>query len=211
MQDKVIEGDEAFFTKELSPYQFQVTNPAGDMNELLKFYHDPKKPSDGKDLDWAMAEFRERISPDYLNPGEAHKFRDETWSEFLHGGKFAYTYNNRIRVQLDIIIDELAKHPGTRQAIIEVHNNLLDINSLGGQSRVPCSMHYQLLIREEKVDMIYVMRSSDFLTHFGYDNWLAIKLQVYIAACLDREVGRYTYMTGSLHAYYKDMKAKGIF
>ena len=39
MQDKVIENDEDFFTKELSPYSFQVTNPRGDRDKLLSHYH----------------------------------------------------------------------------------------------------------------------------------------------------------------------------
>jgi len=219
MQDKVIEGNEDFFTKELSPCMFQVTKPVEDMDELLKFYHDSPGLSEelaqfyaeGLDLRWAQEEFKDRVAEVYLNPGTSWEIRSDTWKEFMHDGKFAYTYNQRIRMQLSIILEELKNHPGTRQAIIEVHNGIMDINSMGGKSRVPCSMHYQILIRNEKVDLIYIMRSSDFLTHFGYDNWLAIRLQKHIANQLNREVGRYTYVSGSLHAYYKDMKTRGIF
>ena len=46
--------------------------------------------------DWVEGEFQERISPEYLNPGEAYKLRKDIWDEFLNDGedgKFGYTYN----------------------------------------------------------------------------------------------------------------------
>ncbi len=212
MQDKVIEDNPDFYTKELSPYMFQVTKPWDDINQFLIHFAGGSSTEIGRAMTWAEMEFGERVQwliP--INPGEAWKTRGGVWKEFLHEGKFAYTYNERIRTQLVKVVKELENHPGTRQAIIEIHNNEFDLDSMGGVARVPCSMHYQFLIRQDKVDLIYVMRSSDFLTHFGYDNWLAIRLQKYMADTLERKIGRYTFMTGSLHAYYKDLKAKGIF
>jgi len=208
MQDKVVEGNEDYFTKELSPYVFMITNPLGDIDEFIKYIYPDKHE---RILDWCVAEFRERISTKMINPGEAWVLRSGIWKEFMHDGAFAYTYNHRIRVQLERIINELRTKPGTRQAIIEVHNNFIDINHLGGGGRVPCSMHYQLVIREGKLDMMYIMRSSDYLTHFCNDNWLAIKLQQHVANELAIPMGKYTFFTGSLHAYYKDMKERKIF
>lgn len=121
------------------------------------------------------------------------------------------TYNQRIRPQLDRIIEELENKPSTRQAIIEIHNNLIDIHQLGGGARVPCSLTYQFLIRDNKLNLTYTMRSTDFLTHFPFDNWLAIRLQKFMGTCLGIKVGRYTFFTGSLHSFYKDMKNRGIF
>jgi len=208
MQDKVVTGNEDYYTKELSPYMFQVTKPTGDHEAFIKYLF----PDDYIAMKlWADHEFAERISDKYINPGEAWTLRGEVWGEFLHNNKFYYTYNNRIRPQLQRIIQELIEKPSTRQAIIEIHNNHIDINNLGGAARIPCSLYYQLLIREGKLDMIYVMRSCDYLTHFPFDNYLAILLQAYIALRVKVPVGRYTYMTGSLHSYNKDMKTRGIF
>ncbi len=211
MQDKKVVDEEAFFTKELSPAMFQITNPCPDMDVFLQYFWGEDESRLEAATRWAHGEFEERIAGEYINPGQAWTHRGEVWTEFLHNGRFAYTYNERFRSQLSRIIRELKNHPSSRQAILEVHNNLLDISSMGGVSRIPCSMHYQILVRDEKVDLIYIMRSTDFLTHFGFDNWLAIRMQKHMAYRLHREVGRYTFFTGSLHAYFKDMKKRGVF
>jgi thymidylate synthase len=67
------------------------------------------------------------------------------------------------------------------------------------------------MIREGKVDMIYTMRSCDFLTHFAIDVALALMMQNYVANTLERPTGRFTHFIGSLHSYAKDMKAREIF
>ena len=58
--------------------------------------------------------------------------------------------------------------------------------------------------------MIYIMRSSDFLTHFCNDQYLAMSMQKYIADEIGAPVGKYTFFTGSLHCFYGDLKARGI-
>lgn len=211
MQDKIVQNDEAFFTKELSPAMFQVTNPCPDMDVFLQYFWGEDEARLGAAMRWAHGEFEERIASEHINPGQAWTHRNEVWTEFIHNGKFQYSYNERLRPQLTRVIKELKDRPSSRQAILEIHNNLLDIGSMGGISRIPCSLHYQILVRDERVDLIYVMRSTDFLTHFGFDNWLAIRMQKYIADQLHRKVGRYTFFTASLHSYYKDMKKRGIF
>ncbi len=77
--------------------------------------------------------------------------------------------------------------------------------------RIPCSLYYQILVRDGKVDLHYAMRSCDFLTHFPVDIALAIRMQHYITERLGRAVGTFSYFTGSLHAYRKDLAVRGIF
>jgi len=55
------------------------------------------------------------------------------------------------------------------------------------------------------------MRSCDFLVHFPVDLMLAMRLQTWFAKLLDLNVGLFTYFTGSLHAYHKEIKDRGIF
>jgi len=89
------------------------------------------------------------------------------------------------------------------------------MDSMGGKVRVPCSMFYQFLVRPskgvDKLNAIYVMRSSDLLTHFVNDVYLALKMQEHIATEVGLEVGTFTMFVSSFHAYYKDLKAFGIF
>lgn len=200
MQDKDVSSDDNYLTKEIQGYDFIILNTS-DKNFIVH----------NDSLEWNTVEFSERISSEYINPGAAYLERINVWEEFLHNGKFAYTYNERIRTQLPIIIEELQKNPTTRQAIIEIHNNLLDIKSLGGKSRVPCSMFYQFMIRDDKLDVIYIMRSSDYFTHFRNDIWQAITLRDYIAETINIPQGKFIMFISSLHGYKKDFPKGEIF
>lgn len=200
-QDQVVHDKEEFLTKELQGYSYSI----------LEFDDMDKLP--GLNLDYCHEEIRDRISEIYIeNPGNAWQFRKDIWSEFMHGGKFAYTYHERMHPQLPTIIQELKDHPNTRQAIINIHSNLShDLDSLGGQSRVPCSMYYQFLYRNKALDIYYVMRSCDFITHWPFDVWLAIGLLKYAANQTDMGIGRFFHYIGSLHVYKRDVEGKGIF
>lgn len=202
-QNKNIANDPNFSTKEIQAFEFMVINT------------DDKDAMPGCTLEWLKAEFKERISQNEINPGEAYKLRPEVWNEFLVEKNrdnqegfpmqvFDYTYNERISFQIQPIIDELRMHPESRQAIIEVHNNMRDLFGLGGRRRIPCSMFYQFMIRDGKLDVIYVMRSSDFATHFQNDIWQADELRRYIAAHLNLPIGKFIMFVSSLHIYKKD-------
>jgi len=204
MQDK--KATEEYQTKELQGYGYIITSHSSK-DEHFQFL--------GGDLDYAMADFQERVMDQWINPGSAYLLRDEVWREFLHDGKFAYTYNERIREQLPMIIEELKARPNTRQAVLTIYDRHQDMNNMGGKARIPCSMYYQFLRRkrneQEVLDCIYTMRSCDIYTHYIYDVWLAMRLQEYIANALGLEPGHFTHFIGSLHAYRKDYIKKGVF
>jgi len=202
MQDKIVVDDKSYLTKELQGYSYCI----------LDFDDRDKLP--GLPLEYCKIELLDRVSNKAIeNPGHSWQYRKEVWNEFVNkDGKMAYTYHERIFPQLAKIINELIKHPNTRQAIINIHSNLShDLNSLGGQSRVPCSMYYQFLYRNGALDIYYVMRSCDFITHWPADVWLAIGLLKYVLHCTDLPVGKFFHYIGSLHVYKKDVEDKGIF
>lgn len=201
MQDKIIKDDPDYYTNELIGYSFMILN-TGDKEEL------PKSFGKESELDWAEADFQERISCTRANPGEAYKLRG-VWEEFIHDGKFSYSYPERIGAQVEKVIACLEEHPSSRNAIISMWDPTIDVDRIGGKMRVPCTMYWQILIRDGKVNMIYNIRSNDLMTHWCWDVYLAIKLQEYIAEKLNREVGWFIQQVGSLHAYHKDLK--GIF
>jgi thymidylate synthase len=203
VQDKIVKGDKQYDTLELIGYSYCLRN-FYDLDFLLEKF---KIPSE-----YCIVELADRLSKDILNPGNAYKFRKNIWDEFLHDGKFAYTYNERMNERiwgLDNIINQLLAFPNTRQGIISIFNPSLDYKNMGAISRIPCSMYYQVLRRNNKLSLIYTMRSCDFYTHFAVDVWLAIMLLKYLAGRLCLPEGEFIHFIGSLHAFRKDMK--GIF
>lgn len=219
MQDK--QGP--FNTREVRAYGFTITPPfdKADMDAMVEYIF-PKSTV----VEYCEQEIKDRTSEQILNPGNSYKVRNQVWGDFLHDGKFSYTYSERITPQLMKILKELRDKPGTRQAVINIHSNFfdnliqhgehdhqmeLDLDRIGGKKRIPCSMYYQMIRRENKLELIYTMRSCDLLTHFPVDIWLAIAMQQYAAGWLGIESGPFHYFTGSLHAYEKDMSARGIF
>lgn len=206
MQNKQIADNPDFETKEIQAFEFCIINT------------DDKDQMPQATLEWLHAEFKERVSPHFENPGEAYKLRLEVWEEFLvdkfpnsqlpseqteKTRVFEYTYNERIQWQLEAVFNELKLHPESRQAIIEVHDRRIDQFKMG-KERIPCSMFYQFMVRDGKLDVIYVMRSSDFATHFQNDIWLADELRRHFAKALGLPIGKFIMFVSSLHVYRKD-------
>lgn len=202
MQDKNIEDDPNYGTKELQNYSYSLIAPnSKEINKALPVIQP-----------WADEEFIERIDlSGTVNPGEAYKSRNDVWDEFLHDGKFAYTYNERLynNDQLPKIIQRIKEDPNSRQLWISIWDPEKDIDKLGGVSRVPCSLGYGLQIRNGTLNMHYIMRSCDFGTHFADDVYLAVKLLEYIAHHTGYEVGIFSHTIFSLHVYNKDIQ--GVF
>lgn len=199
-QNKNIEGDENFETKELICEQYCLTSL--DKMEYLFVYSHSK--------DWADAEFQERITPN-VNPGEAWELRKDLWEQFLVNGYFDYSYSERLTGPLSGVINLLKEDPDTRKAVVPIFggNGYIDTNYYNGNKRIPCSMYYDFLIREnelgeKQLNICYHQRSSDFITHFGNDVYLAFRLMQYIAKSIGVKEGYLFHTIDSLHTYKKD-------
>jgi len=217
-QNKNIEGKEDFVTKELICEQYCLLE-LPDPENLFIFMEEEAR-------EWAEAEFQERISGECINPGEAWKLRKNIWEEFLVDGKFDYTYPERINqlvmydylptTKLKAVIKLLKEDPDTRKAILNIygsfydyHSHVEDYDRLDGHARIPCSMYYDFLIREnqkgEKIlNITYHQRSSDFITFFGTDVYFAWKLMEYVADKVGVKPGYLYHTIDSIHAYKKD-------
>lgn len=213
-QNKVIEGKDEFITKELICEQYCLTH-MDDPSPLFVFT---------KSKDWADAEFKERISGVMENPGKAWELRKDIWEEFLVNGFFDYTYAERMNEtvsykgkafsKIEAIIELLKTDNDTRKAILNIYgeDNKLedsDANHLDGSMRIPCSMYYDFLIREnargeKQLNICYHQRSSDFVTHFGNDVYLAWRLMEYVASEVGIKPGYLYHTIDSLHSYKKD-------
>lgn len=212
-QNKVIEGNEDFVTKELICQQYCLTS-LGDPVWLFVF---------SQSKEWADAELKERTGGRRFNPGCAWELRKDLWEQFLVDGKFDYTYPERIwgkfpidgsqqpfncDFYLEAIICLLKRDNDTRKAVLPIFHNL-DLRYLDGSKRIPCSMYYDFLIRnnanDEKVlHICYHQRSSDFVTHFGNDVYLAWRLMEYVAEEVGVKPGYLYHTIDSLHSYKKD-------
>lgn len=193
VQDLIVKGKSDYFVKELQNYSFCILN----MNDKDKII---------KNLLWLKKEFMERIAFSPVNPGEAWKLRKDVFEKFLHEGKFSYTYSERINDQIYFAYIELLRNPNSRQIIVQVFNAEKDMLNLGGLARIPCSLNYQLMIREDKLDIIYNMRSCDISTHFCNDIWLADEFRNYIAGLIHAERGKFFMNIASLHIFKKDCR-----
>lgn len=212
MQDKYVKGDPDYETKELQNYSYCLLDAKS-------------QDIPGVSQPWADAEFEERVTDPwrgrsldgghwnshFINPGKAWELRPEVWTEYLHDGKLAYTYNELLwnNDQVTKVINRLKEDPDSRQLWISLWNPNKDPDFLGGVSRVPCSLGYGLQVRDGKLNLHYVMRSCDFATHFRNDVYLAIRFLEWVAGKTGYPVGSFTHTIFSLHVYNKDVE--GVF
>lgn len=193
MQDKQIADDPDYETMEYYNAIYTVTRP--ELTDL-----NPSQP-------WADLEFTERIRGISPEEGTAWKSRPDVWQEF-HDRGFGYSYGERYSRSLTEVINELEVHPDSRQLFLSVWASDIDPQRFG-VVRVPCSLGYQFMLRGNRLNMVYLQRSADIVTHFENDVYLSHKLQVYVAENIGVAIGQYSHWIGSLHAYRKDLA--GIF
>lgn len=189
---------------------------------------------------WSLFDFQERIDKSgTINPGIAYKLRPWVWEKFIEKEwKFWYTYNERIvwkDQKLYKLIEEIKKHPTSRQLNLPLFDYHVDYDSFGWGSRIPCSLFYHIMIRptwerksrkdmthqenakyqelwnkdEFEISISYTMRSCDYLTHFAIDYVQAINLLKFIKDqvkdSIDLKLGTLFYSSCSFHAYKKDL------
>lgn len=209
-QDKNVEGDPQFESLELQDFSYCVLNPS-PMNVCIPTPSGLITPTQP----WADDEFRERLSGVFgtpVNPGTAYLSRENVWETFRDPdtGTFAYTYSERFSRyhQVMAALRRAREDEDSRQLFISVWDPS-DIRNIGGKSRVPCTIGYQVSIRRGMLNLHYIQRSADFITHFCNDVYLASKFQEYLCGELKVPVGRYTHTVFSLHMFRKD--AEGVF
>ncbi len=212
-QNKKLEGNDRF-TKELMGVNFCISRPLDKRREMLDFIFKDKSENIER---YCQQEFLDRISTHPLNPGNSWKIRQDMWQKFLENDntKFSYTYSERLYDNWQNIIGALKNDKHTRQAVMQVFNHE-DTSKFGGDTRIPCSLHFQYMIRNNQLHCFYCMRSNDFFGHFPIDIWLAAQSIDYLVNSLletypDLKPGKLYYQAGSLHAYNWDLKERLLF
>jgi len=105
--------------------------------------------------------------------------------------------------QLQTVINEIKLHPNTRQAVISIWDAEIDLHRLN-RRRIPCSLTYQVLRRDGKLDIVYVSRSSDAVTLLPSDIYQALRLQKWVADQIGVPTGKFVHTVGSLHIYRRN-------
>lgn len=155
----------------------------------------------------------DRVSREPLNPppsADLWPYNNAGHKEHLEkeGGKFSHTYperfwprwagtfqptvapsgdgNRGIRYRygdLGDVIDMLGKSPYTRQAYLPVWFP----EDTGNQGvRLPCSLGYHFILRNDQLHCNYFIRSVDFVRHFRDDFYMAGRLLQWVLSELRR-------------------------
>lgn len=208
-QNIKLEGEDQV-TKELMGVSFLISKPQRGREDMIRFIF---KDDSDRIIDYCEQEFQDRISEEALNPGNSYKIRQDMWQKFMvdDDSKFDYTYSERLYWQFDNVIKNLTDDIHSRQALIQVFQADIDNGKMGGDSRIPCSVDYQFMIRNGRLYCIYHMRSNDYFGHFPIDIYITTKMMEYIVSRLEDpypnlKMGSLIYFCGSLHAYNWDLK-----
>lgn len=128
--------------------------------------------------------------------------------KFCHQGiRFPYG-------DLNDLVDLLGQDPLTRQAYLPVWFPE-DLAAAVDSKRVPCTLGYHFIRREDRLHCVYPMRSCDFVRHFRDDVYLTVRLQLWILiACRYKfpdtwktvTPGTFTMHITSLHMFESDRK-----
>lgn len=196
----------------------------------LEFYRRQINPN----LPWADRHFElDRVSGEPVNPGatwqewpyahSANKFRDDL-GQFNHtyaerywpklAGPRTYLGAKRIGIRhfygdLRDVVNQLEAEPHTRQAVLPV---FFPEDTGGKPGRVPCSLSYHFLMRDNRLDISYFLRSCDFVRHFRDDLYLTVRLALWVLAELRKispywekvEPGQFVITISSLHMFRND-------
>lgn len=159
-------------------------------------------------VEWADAQFKERVGGVPLNPGESFKIwpmykNNPANDQFRKDEKFSHTYmerfwpkhagedgikqmpNKGIRYtygDFQDVINLLSNDPGTRQAYLPIWFPE-DTGAVHG-GRVPCTIGYWFIRRQGQLHITYHIRACDFYRHFRDDIYLAIALVHDVLHCL---------------------------
>ena len=148
-------------------------------------------------LPWVEDHFLERVCGEPLNPGEQYKswpfykkddFRTEPYGQFTHTYMERFWAPARPGIRypfsnLSDVINLLARDPLTRQAYFPIWFPE-DTGAVHG-GRVPCTLGYYFLMRDNKLHMFYDIRSCDLLRHFQDDIYLACRLLIWVIERLE--------------------------
>jgi hypothetical protein len=160
-------ADDHFETERVSG---QPINPG----ETYKFWRYPASASQHTDTFRFNHSYAERYWPKYANRTYGGVI-DETIAPHLKPRMgIRHEYGD-----LDTLVTVLYQDPTTRQAYLPIFYPE-DLTAAVKQERVPCTLGYHFILRNNRMDIVYPMRSCDFVRHFDDDVYLTARLLMYV-------------------------------
>lgn len=183
-----------------------------------------EKPECGRQP-WADVHFNERVSRLPLNPPPSHvDWSSGTTNYFEKEKKFSHSYPERMwpkdilpkgvrynTADLDTLVSVMKKDPQTRQAFLPIFFPE-DLTAADEGDRVPCTLGWQFIIRQNKLHCFYPIRSCDVARHVHNDIYFANRLALWVRneTGLDVEMGDIHFACTSLHCFEQDLKGLKI-
>ena len=179
----------------------ELLNQSITINDVCQInIYNPKRKFNVR---YALLEFMWYLSQDQnvRNIGKAAS----TWKDIASvDGLVHSNYGVCLHNGWDRVVNELVRFPESRRAVIALNQPDVDY----GMKDVPCTMFVQFFVRDDKLHLIWNMRSSDFA--FGFCNDVAVGmlfLQMMRNELMERTdipwigLGSFTYNATSLHCY----------
>lgn len=119
--------------------------------------------------------YQERFWPKwagYEGPGHHQQRGAPGYKDGILGG-IRYSYGD-----LDDLVNLLYRDPHTRQAYLPIFFPE-DTGAVHG-GRIPCTLGYQFLLRDNRLHLWYFIRSCDYVRHFRDDIYLAARLLLWV-------------------------------
>lgn len=108
------------------------------------------------------------------------------------------------RDQLCMAYEALRHSPDSRQVVLQIWDSKCDLpNPSPRSANVPCNLLSHLMIREDRLEWLQVMRSNDLIWGTPYNLVQFTCLQEIVAGWLGVDVGGYVHVSDSLHVYQR--------
>lgn len=202
------------FGERIKQKTWQSVESPDDTCEILNFHLGFNMPINLSELvgevkpnlPWADNHFQERVKGYPVNPGETYKewpFFKHVGEKFKEQGKFSHTYMERMwpkyagdgeyndLVNMGVrypygdfkdVFYLLKKDPSTRQAYLPIW--FPEDTGVVHRERVPCSLGYHFIVRNNLMHVKYDIRSCDIIRHMRDDIYLACRLVYHLLGAL---------------------------
>lgn len=222
-QAQKIEKDD-FKSYEVQNISF--TAPMPDTKEELVKQVEPN-------VEWADEQFSERVGGKPLNPMPSYErwpfwVKKSNFSLEIDNEKFSHTYAERFWPKYDEdgqvrkgvrfdygdtndVIDLLIRDPYTRQAFLPIWHP--EDTGQVHKMRVPCTLGNHFMMRSNKLNVFYIIRSCDALRYLRDDIYMAARLNQWMLEKLKSRddfwnnvtIGDFTFHCFSLHIFKGDV------
>jgi len=132
--------------------------------------------------------YMERYWPKYAGKTQDGRLLEGSSTDFFGGQqskggylKEEYIPKKGIRHEygdLGNVVELLTQEPDTRQAYLPIW--FPEDTGTAHMGRKPCTLGYHFIVRNNKLDIVYYIRSCDFFRHFRDDVYLTVRLALWV-------------------------------